>query len=332
MKVGFFINVPIGFVAASLAPKLLAESHGMLASRRLDLPGAVSVTAGLMLLVYALTSVANGDLSLQTVVLFGLSALALGGFVGIEYRSKTPLLPLGFLRRGTVLSANAIALLSFGAASGMIFMLTIYLQQLQGYSAFSAGLAFVPPALIFFVVGGFFAARLVNRVGVKRVLVASMALQTFGILLLTRISLGANYFTTILPSFIVFALGGALGFTAINIAGLTAAKPGEEGLASGLINTSAQMGGPIGLAMVVTVIGLATQGLGGGVASASTLISGFKYAFGGATVLSGAAALVALRIRDPKNTQVHIPDGFDESRPESGDPRAMDQTAVRSDS
>ncbi len=303
----FFINVPIGIVAAVLAPRLVAESRGQLANRRLDLPGAVSVTAGLTLLVYALSSVANGDLGLRTLSVFGLAALTLAAFLAIEYRSDAPLVPLGFVRRGAVFSANAMALLSFGAGTGMIFMLTIYLQQLRGYAPLSTALLFIPPALIFFIVGGFMAARLVNRFGVRRVLVTSMALQTLSILLLTQISLDGNYFTTILPAFVLLALGGAPGYTAINIAALTAANPGEEGLASGMINTSGQIGGPIGLAMVVTIIGVASRSLGGGVASAPILITGFQYAFGGATVLSGVTVLVALRIREPKSKLVPSP-------------------------
>lgn len=300
----FFINVPIGIIAAALAPRLVTESRGNLASRRLDVPGAVSVTAGLMLLVYALSSVANGDLNLLALSAFGLASLSLAAFVAIEYRSAAPLVPLSFVRRGVVFGANAMALLSFGAGTAMIFMLTIYLQQLREYAPLTTAVLFIPPALIFFIVGGFMAARIVNRFGVKRVLVVSMVLQTASILLLTRLTLDGDYFTTILPAFILLALGGAPGYTAIYIAALGAAKQGEEGLASGMINTSGQIGGPIGLAIVVTIIGVVTRGLGGGVSSASQLITGFQFAFAGAAVLSGATVLIALRMREPRSKSV----------------------------
>lgn len=298
----FFINVPIGILAALLAPRLLSESRGENAPRRLDLPGAISVTAGVMLLVYALSNVASGVFSFATPASFALAVILLAGFVAIESRTQAPLMPLTFLRRGSVFLANAIALMSFGAITGMTFLLTIYLQQLRGYSPISTGLAFIPPALIFFVVGGFLAARLVSRAGVRRLIIAATALQTGSILILTQITLNASYYTTILPAFVLLALGGAPGFTAITISALSAARRGEEGLASGMINTSSQLGGPIGLAIVVTIIGVVAQSMGGAASDPATLIAGFRYAFGGAALLSAVGFLLALRVRDAKAT------------------------------
>jgi EmrB/QacA subfamily drug resistance transporter len=297
----FFVNVPIGIIAAILALRLLVESRGELSERRLDLPGALSVTAGLSLLVYALTNAANqGLLSFQTLASLALSAVVLASFLLIEHRSKAPLMPLAFLRRGAVFSANALAILTTSAVGAMIFLLTIYLQQIQGYSALSAGIAFLPTALIFLTVGGYLSAKLVTRFGAKPVLVIGMTIQAAGFLLLDGLSVGTPYLTGLLPDMLVVSLGAATSFTAFNIAALSGARKGEEGLASGLINTSTQVGGPIGLAIAVTIVGIVTTSLGTSVAPASATVEGFRYAFLGAAALSVMGIVVASVIRSPR--------------------------------
>jgi EmrB/QacA subfamily drug resistance transporter len=298
----FFVNVPIGIVAAILAMRLLVESRGQLSDRRLDLPGAISVTAGLSLLVYALTNAANeGLLSFQTLASLALSAVVLASFLVIEHRSKAPLMPLAFLRRGAVFSANALAILTTSTVGAMIFLLTIYLQQIQGYSALSAGLAFLPTALVFLTVGGYLSGKLVTRFGAKPVLIIGMTIQAAGFVLLDRLSVGTPYLTGLLPYMLVVSLGAATNFTAFNIAALSGARKGEEGLASGLINTSTQVGGPIGLAIAVTIIGIVTSNVGASVTPASATVEGFRYAFLGAAVLSGVGIVVASLIRTPRN-------------------------------
>ena len=184
-----FINVPIGIVAAIMSQKFLPNAAGRLVNRHLDLPGALTVTGGLLLLVYALTVAAtDGISSLSTMLPLAFSVLALGTFVVIESRSKAPLMPLGFLRRGTVLTANVLSLILGATVAGLSFILTIYLQQILGYSASEAGAGFLPGAIIFFVVGGWGASRLVNRYGIRRVLVASAALIATGSAMLIGIS------------------------------------------------------------------------------------------------------------------------------------------------
>jgi EmrB/QacA subfamily drug resistance transporter len=297
----FFVNVPIGIAAAILALRLLVESRGQFSERRLDLPGALSVTAGPSLLVYALTNAANqGLLSPQTLASLALSAVVLASFLVIEHRSKAPLMPLAFLRRGAVFSANALAILTISAVGAMIFLLTIYLQQIQGYSALSAGLAFLPTALVFLTVGGYLSAKLVTRFGAKPVLIIGMTIQAAGFLLLYRLSVGTPYLTGLLPDMLVVSLGAAMSFTAFNIAALSGARKGEEGLASGLINTSTQVGGPIGLAIAVTIVGVVTASLGTSVTPASATVEGFRYAFLGAAVLSGIGIVVASLIKSPR--------------------------------
>src|SRR2546422_3054757 len=157
-----FVNVPIGAAATVLAQRYIARNGGRAVVRRLDIPGAVSVTAGLILLVYAFTVAAtDGLFTVQTAVPLALSVLALVGFLAIEYRSKAPLMPLAFLRRRTTLSANVLSLF-VSSSAGALIVLTVYLQQILGYSPLEAGLAFLPAAAIFFVVGGLGASPLLN--------------------------------------------------------------------------------------------------------------------------------------------------------------------------
>ncbi|MDA4137349.1 MAG: MFS transporter [Thaumarchaeota archaeon] len=303
----FFINVPIGIIAALLTPLFIAESRGQASNRHLDLPGAASVTVGLSLLVYGLTEAANTSLSsYETLVPLALSVVVLSGFLIIEARTKAPLMPLSFLRRGTVFTANAIAILTISCMTSMIFLLTIYLQEFRGYSALSAGLAFLPTALVFLVVGGFLSARFVTRFGMKSVLVSSMVVLALGFFLLSRISLGSSYLLYVLPSMLVASLGAAFAFTAFNIAALSGAKQGEEGLASGLVNTSTQVGGPIGLAIAVTIASTIAAGLTGRTIAAAT-VDGFGYAFLGSTVMATVAVVFALALRVPKPTGAPAP-------------------------
>ena len=157
---------------------------------QLDIFGAVLVTAGLMLLVYSLTTAQNtGIESLQTLEFLLSSVIVLASFLLIEYRSKAPLMPLGFLRRGSIFGANAVGLLQVGPFVGMVFILTDYLQQVRGYSALYAGLAFIPMGIVFLVISVFLSARLVNRFGVKPIIISGMALQTIGYLFLFHRSL-----------------------------------------------------------------------------------------------------------------------------------------------
>lgn len=287
----FEINVPIGVVVYLLSIKYISSTIGQIyeKSHHLDILGAFSVTAGLMLLVYSLNSAQNfGIGSLETLELLLLSVIVLAAFLLIEYRSKAPLMPLRFLRRRSIFGANAVGLLQVAAFVAMVFILTNYLQQVRGYSALSAGLAFLPMGVVFLVISGFLSARLVNRYGVKLILISGMALQTIGYLFLSPISLTESYFGGLLGPMLLIGLGTGLGFTAINIAALTGTRRGEEGLASGLINTSRQIGGPIGLAVLLTVANFETLSLTGQlVQSVVAMVTGFGYAFLGAALLTG---------------------------------------------
>jgi EmrB/QacA subfamily drug resistance transporter len=301
----FFINVPIGIVAALLTSRFIVESRDQNASRHLDLPGAVTVTAGLSLLVYALTIAASTSLlSVETLSLLGLAAVALFAFMAIERRSKNPLMPLSFLRRRTVFTANAIAVLLVSTMSSVIFLLTIFLQQLQGFSALDAGLAFVPTAFVFLVGSGFLSARFVTRFGMRPVLIGSMVVLTIGFLLLSRITLGTPYLSALLPWLLVASTGAAFGWTAFYIAGLSGARQGEEGLASGIINTSTQMGGPIGLAIAVTIASVVAIRFTGQIGLSAATVTGFSYAFLADAIMTVIAIIFAAFLRRPSSIAV----------------------------
>ncbi|MGB8936700.1 MAG: MFS transporter, partial [Candidatus Nitrosopolaris sp.] len=234
----FDINVPIGVALSMLSIKYISRST----TRRtgyhesLDILGGVSITAGLMLLVYSLSSAQDiGIGSPQTLELLLLSGIVLAAFLLIEYRSKGPLMPLGFLRRSSIFGANAVGLIQVAAFVAMIFILTNYFQQVLGYSALSAGIAFAPMGVVFSVVSGFLSARLVNRFGVKPIIISGMVLQTIAYLLLSPISLTDSYFGGLLGPMLLIGVGFGLGYTAINIAALTGTRRGEEGFTSGLI-------------------------------------------------------------------------------------------------
>ena len=283
-----FVNVPIGAVATILAQRFISRNGGVRAtSRRLDIPGAMTVTAGLILLVYAFTIAAtDGLFTIQAALPLGLSALTLAAFLVIEYRSKAPLMPLAFVRRRTTLTANVLSLV-VSSSAGALIVLTVYLQQVLGYSPLDAGLAFLPAAAIFFFVGGWGSSWLMNGLGLKRVLVISTTFVTLGLAALAPLPVAWGYLG-ILPGTILWALGASIGFPALAIAGLAGTKHGEEGLASGLIQTSQRLGFPLGLSLVLTVASTFDPQLG---------LTGFRYAFFGAAVLSAIGLGIALRFR-----------------------------------
>jgi MFS family permease len=307
----FDINVPIVLVVSLLSTKYISSTTRLTYEHKhLDVFGAVLVTAGLMLLVYSLNIAQNiGIGSLQTLELLLSSVMVLAAFLLIEYHSKAPLMPLGFLRRSSIFGTNVVRLLQVAAFVGMVFILTNYLQQMLGYSALSAGLAFAPMGVLFLVVSTFLSARFVNRFGVKPILISGMALQTIGYLLFSQISITESYFGLLGPM-LVIALGTGLGFTAINIAALMGTRRGEEGLASGLINTSGQIGGPIGLAVLLTIVNFEyLHPTGQVVQSAMAMVTGFGYAFLGAALLTGIGISFAALLKEERHSQARVVTG-----------------------
>jgi len=250
----FLINVPVGIVALALAPRLLRESRGTLARRGFDPAGALSVTAALALLVYAVVEAPDaGWGSTQTVALFAGSALLIAAFALIETRVPAPLLPLRILRSRTLVAANAL-MLAFSAISfGMPFALTLYAQQVLGFSAIEFGLS----SIVFplgVTVGAILGQGLVSRVGFRPVAGAGLTLLALGTLYLTRVSPDGSYFGDIFLGLLISGPGVGLTFVTCSIAALAGVQEREAGLASGLSNTMFQIGGALGTAIVSTVV------------------------------------------------------------------------------
>jgi MFS family permease len=216
-------------------------------------------------------------------------------------------MPLGFLRRSSIFGANAVGLLQFAAFVGMVFILTNYLQQVRGYSALSAGLVFLPAGIVALVTSAFFSVKLVNRFGVKPIIILGMALQTIAYLLLSPISITESYIGGLLGPMLLIGVGYGLGITAVNIAALTGTRRGEEGLASGLINTSRQIGGPIGLAVLLTIANFETPHLTDQVLQSSmAMVTGFGYAFLGAAVLAGIGIIFAALLKQERHRKARV--------------------------
>ena len=295
----FFVNVPIGVAALLLVPRLVRESHAHGMERHFDSLGAVTITAGLMLLVYALTQASNaGWASAQTIGLLLASAALHIAFVGIELRSRSPLVPLRFFRRRTPTGANIIG---FGLGTmvfGMFFLLSLYMQQVLGFSALETGVGYLAVALTAVVASGL-AQALVTKVGVKPVLAVGMVMLAGGLLYFTQISVDGSYAADLLPGFLLVGVGLGFAFVPVSIAALPGVPPIEAGLASGLINTSQQIGGALGVAILTTVSTTRTEGLlADGADSAAALTEGFSLAFWVGVAFAAAsffATLVALR-------------------------------------
>ncbi len=303
----FEINVPIGIAVSLLSIKCISSTIGSSYKKHkhLDILGAISVTAGLMLLVYSLNIAQNiGFESPLTLILLLSSAGIIIAFILIEHRSKSPLMPLSFIQRRSIAGANILALIQVAAFVAMTFILTNYFQQVQGYSAFSTGLAFVPMGVVFIFSSGFLSARLINRFGIKPILLLGMIMQTIGYLFLAQISITESYVNGLLGPLLLIAFGTGFGFTAINIAGLMGIKSGEEGIASGLINTSRQIGGPIGLALLLAVANFGTpHHLGHFVKPIVAMVTGFGYAFLTGALLTGCGIILACIFKQDKNSK-----------------------------
>jgi EmrB/QacA subfamily drug resistance transporter len=298
----FYVNVPIGLGALALVPRYVSESRADGLTRHFDTAGAVTVTGSLMLLVYGLTQTTNhGWTSIHTLGAMAASAVLLAAFIWIENRSRSPLVPLGFFRRRTPTAANVIGLGLGTMVFGMFFLLSLYMQQVLGFSAIKTGLGYLAVALTAVVASGV-AQALVTRMGVKPILAIGMALLGGGLLYFTQVSVGGSYLGDLLPGFLLIGVGLGFSFVPVSIAALAGITGQDAGLASGLINTSQQVGGAIGLAVLSTVATTRTENLlADGRDPATALTSGFQIAFWvgvGLAVASLIATLVALRKKD----------------------------------
>jgi EmrB/QacA subfamily drug resistance transporter len=256
----FFINVPVGIAAIALTPFLLRESRADLAHRRFDVAGAVSITSGLMLLVYALTQAASeGWGSDRTLALLAASAALVAAFVAIELRTAAPLLPLRIFRLLTLSAANATMAIVGAVAFSEFFLLTLYLQDVLHYSALRSGVAFTGFAFTVVVVSNL-AQAVVARVGVRGTLTTGLVFSAVSVAMLTRLPVDGAYFWDLFPWFVLGGAGMALSFVPVTIASLTGVERADAGVASGLVNTSRQIGGAIGLAATSAIAATSTSG------------------------------------------------------------------------
>ncbi len=290
----FFINVPVGLAALALTPVLLSESRDLRA-RSFDLPGATLVTGGLVVLVYAITQASDyGWGSAETIGFFAASVVLLGAFLAWEARAAEPLMPFSIFRLRTLTGANIAGLILGTAVFAMFLMLTLYMQQVLGYSPLKTGIAYLAVAGTAIIWSGV-AAQLVNRVGVKPVLVAGMATLTAGLVYFSQVSVGGSYVADLLPGFLLIAIGLGFSFVPISIAALAGVRESEAGLASGLINTSQQIGGALGVAILSTLAtSTANDGVSAGDALPVALTDGFQIAFVAGAAIAVMGVLVSL--------------------------------------
>ncbi|HWH94214.1 MAG TPA: MFS transporter [Baekduia sp.] len=293
----FFINIPLGLAALALSPRLLRESRAELTRRSYDPAGALTITAALVLLVYALVEAPDvGWDDAQTILLVAGSAVLLAAFALIEARHPAPLVPLRFLRSRTLVAANLVMLLTGTVAVAMPFVLTLYAQQVLGYSAVEFGVGSVVLAVAV-TVGAIVAQAVVVKVGSRPAAATGMALMGAGSLLLTQVSVGGSYFGDIFFGLLVVGPGIGLAFVTATVAALAGVDEHESGLASGLSNTALQIGGALGVAIATTVAVSRSEHLLAANEGANPLVvlnEGFQSAFLAVVVLAGIGMALAL--------------------------------------
>jgi len=292
----FFVNVPIGAVVLGLAPRIVPESRAGSSGRGgYDVEGAVAITLGTIALVFTLIKADSwGWTSGRTLAGFAVALVLIAAFVAIERRHQDPLVPLRIFSNRSLAAADATMLVVAAALFGVFFFCTLYLQQVLGYSALTTGVAYLPLSLTIIVSSGL-ASRFVDRFTPKPVLVAGLLVSTAGFLLLTRVSGHGDYGSHLLPAMFVLGAGLGTSFVPITIAATNGVAPGDSGLASGLLNTTQQVGGSLGLAILSSVsTSRVTSALHSGASLPAALTHGFKGAFIVAAALCAVGVLVAV--------------------------------------
>jgi len=297
----FLVNLPIGVLVFWLSRFLLPADRAPDRRERMDVAGAVLVTAALMLAVYAIVNGNDsGWTSVQTLGLLAGAVLLMAVFLGVEARAPAPLVPLRLFRLRTVASANALAVLVAGAMFGWFFLSALYLQRVLGYSALEVGLAFLPATI---TIGGFslgLSAKLVMRFGIRTPLTAGFVLFAVGLALFARAPVDGAYAADVLPGMLLLGLGGGIAFNPLLLAAMSEVAPTEAGLASGIVNTSQMMGGALGLAVLASLAASRTDSLrDSGHTLVSALNGGYHAAFIAASAFAAVGiALAALLVRN----------------------------------
>jgi EmrB/QacA subfamily drug resistance transporter len=304
-----WVNVPIGIIAAAIAPILIAETRSEDETRHFDVAGAVTITLGLSAFVFALLDAETaGWGSVQTIGTIVASLLLLAAFVAIELRSRAPLVPFSIFRVRTVTGANVVGILVGASLFSMFYFISLYMQQVLGYSPIKAGLSYLPLAISIILSAGI-ASGLVTKVGFKPILAIGMALVALGLLWFTQISVDGTFLADILGPSLLAAVGLGFAFVPVTIAAVSGIEDREQGLASGLINTSQQVGGALGLAILAAV----ANAIIGSDDSPAKLVEGFQAAFAvgaGFAILGLIATLVLVRSSD---SRAHVELGKEEA-------------------
>jgi EmrB/QacA subfamily drug resistance transporter len=306
-----WVNVPVALIVLALTPQLIPESRSESQTRHFDLAGAVTVTAGLSLLVYAIVDAASaGWGSTQTIGLLAAAIVLLGVFTMIERRSDAPLVPFSIFRKRTLTGANVVGLMVGGSLFAMFFFITLYMQQVLGYSPIKAGLSYLPLSVAIILSAGV-ASQLVTRIGFKPVLVVGLALVAGGLVWFSQISVGGGFTTDILGPSLLAAVGLGFAFVTTTIAAVSGIEDREQGLASGLINTSQQIGGALGLAVLATVANSRTDDVvaaagGDPAALPGALVEGFQSAFLGAAAIALVGLVLTLVLISSRDSRAHV--------------------------
>jgi EmrB/QacA subfamily drug resistance transporter len=309
----FFVNLPIGLATALFAIRLVPDREGIGLTAGADLPGAALLTGGLMLGVYTILGVTEeGWGSTQTLALGAVSIGLLAAFVVRQARVANPLMPLRLFRSRNVAGANLVQALLVVGMFGMFFLGALYMQRILGYDALQVGLAYLPTTVVMGTMSFRFTGQLNLRYGPQATLVPAMVFVVAALLLLARTPVDATYAIDLMPAMILFGLGAGLGFPSLMTLAMSGATASDSGLASGLVNTSVQVGGAVGLAVLATVATERTDALlADGESAASALNSGYHLAYligAGLVLVAIAIAVSVLRVRQPEAAPQPVPD------------------------
>jgi EmrB/QacA subfamily drug resistance transporter len=302
-----FVNVPIGLLCTFLAPRILIESRAEVESRDFDIPGAVTVTAGLSLLVYALVEAVNvGWGAAATLGKIAGALVLLAIFVALERRRRAPLMPFSIFRLRTLRGADTVALLIGMSLFSMFFFVSLYMQQVLHFSPLHAGLSYLPLAVGIILSAGA-ASVLVTRFGFKPVLLTGLLFVAAGLLWFSRVRANGSFAADVLGPSLLAAVGLGLSFVPVTIAAVTGTRPHEAGLASGLVNTAQQVGGALGLAILATIANSRTKSVlhAGAHSHAEALTSGFERAFLVGTGFALVGALLTLVLISSRDSRAH---------------------------
>ncbi|CAB3747625.1 MFS transporter [Paraburkholderia solisilvae] len=317
----FLVNLPIGIAVYGLCVTLLPAGRGHAHGERLDIGGAVTVTASLMLAVYAIV---NGNeagwISAQTLGLIGAAVVLMAVFLAIESRVRHPLMPLALFRLRNVSVANVIGVLWAAAMFAWFFISALYMQRVLGYAPFQVGLAFLPANLIMAVFSLGLSARIVMRFGIRRPIAAGLLLAAIGLLLFARAPVAGQFLIDVLPGMLLLGIGAGVAFNPVLLAAMNDVEPSDSGLASGIVNTSFMMGGALGLAVLASLAAAQSGESGATHDLRAALTDGYHLAFLCGAIFAAAAAMLGGLLLRTASQQAAQP-----SRESGGGRAATDQ-------